>query len=227
MNRLIRRPRTGGSDERSCGILVAILIAVMTVNQVTACDFCVQAPRVPFALDDLAAINVAIATQAAVAQGLLDLNPTLRLAAEADHRRVVHVASMTSRQLVHEWMRTAPARNHRSLRSRVELAFIDVDEACWLDVRLGVVSPGDSSNGPADVRLLTTRAGFCRVIELGLASCEHQELVAVEADDSSQRDAMLLLFACRFQAGSLAREQIPVRADVARPAGLIVLGKIP
>lgn len=191
-------------------VLTTCLIVALISKSTTACDFCLRLPNTPFQFDHLAAIEVAIATQLAAEKAEINLNPSITVVDLADRQRLVELKNVAPRQLVGQWLRTRPAKSTRSSRCTIELIFIDVDQACWLDVRGGEVLEG-TPDGPADVRLMTTKAGFCRLLDAGLAACERNQLVAVEASDTHHRNLVRQLF---------ARGSMPADQDLAmrRPA---------
>jgi len=185
------KSRTAHSQYRSGfqGIATCFAIALFA-GRVLACDFCLRLPRVPFEFDHPAAIEVAMATQAAAEQGQLDLNPSITM----ERTREMPLAEVSAQHLVAQWIRSRPAQSYPSLRCTLELVFVDVDETCWLDIRSGEVLPGDPRSGPADIRLMTTKAGFCQLREIGLAKCEQLQWAAVDCTRAANRIAIDRLF---------------------------------
>lgn len=175
----------------------AVLIGILLAGQAAACDFCLRLPRVPFEFDHPAAIEVALATQAAAARDELDLNPDVKLLDGPGGDRTAGLSEISPRQLIVQWARTRPAANSRSLRCTMELIFVDVDYAGSIDIRCGEILPGQRNAGPADVRLMTTKAGFCRLLEEGLEACEQKQLVAVESVQPVDLEELRQLFAAK------------------------------
>lgn len=155
-----------------------------------ACDFCLRLPRVPFEFDHPAAIEVAMATQTSAEQGQLDLNPAVLM----DRAREIRLSEVSARHLVAQWVRSRPAQGHPQLRCTLEVVFVDVDETCWLDIRLGEILPADPRNGPADIRLMTTKVGFFQLREIGLVKCEQLQWAAVEDKRADNRIGIAPLF---------------------------------
>lgn len=175
--------------------MTAVLMVIILTGRVAACDFCLRLPRVPFEFDHPASIEVALATQAAAKRGHLDLNPVVKLTGLSGNSQTVPLSEISPRQLVTEWVRMRPAASARSLRCTLELCFVDVDYVGLLDIRFGEVLEGDRSHGPADIRLMTTKAGFCRLLEVGLAVCEQQQLAAIEVTEGVDVHDIHRLFA--------------------------------
>jgi hypothetical protein len=173
----------------------AFLMGAILAGRIAACDFCLRLPRVPFEFDHQAAIEVVLATQAAAELGEIDLNPDVRLTASNDNNRTTSLSEISPRQLITRWVRTRPAANIRSLRCSLEVIFVDVDYAGSLDIRVGEILEGNQSHGPADIRLMTTKAGFCHLLDEGLAVCEQRQLVAVEFERPVNREDLQRLFA--------------------------------
>ena len=174
-------------------ITVGVML-VMEVCHATACDVCLRAPRVPFAAEHPAAIEVAVATQAAAELGNLDLNPFLHTALTLDRQLPPRLHEVSPIHLATLWSQTRPARKLVSLRLNLEILFVDTDRACRFDIRFGEVITGDSKGCPADVRLITTKAGFHRLVEKGFEHCEEQGLIAVDAEDDKFRNELMRLF---------------------------------
>ncbi|WP_010586169.1 hypothetical protein [Schlesneria paludicola] len=179
-----RQPQSGYRGFATC------LAIVFFTGRLIACDFCLRLPRVPFEFDHPAAIEVAMATQTAGEQGELDLNPLIRM----DQTREVALAEVSAQNLVAQWIKSRPAQPHPALRCTLELVFIDVDDTCWLDIRSGEILPSDPRNGPADIRLMTTKVGFCQLREIGLAKCEQLQWAAVDFKHTSSIIAINHLF---------------------------------
>lgn len=201
-NSIARRRRAGIRGMSAC------LIGVLLAGQVAACDFCVRLPRVPFEFDHPAAIEVVLATQAAAELGQIDLNPDMQFMASTGSQRTAPLSEIPPRQLLAHWVRTRPAASVRSLRCSLEVIFVDVDFAGPLDIRFGEILAGNPGNGPADVRLMTTKAGFCRLLADGLAACEERQLVAIEAAQPVDLEELQRLFPAQAKS-SPPDESIP------------------
>lgn len=173
------------------------LVIWMLSGRIVACDFCRPLPGNPFESEHLAAIEVAMATQVAAESGQIDLNPSLSKTVGIDRQRDVRLAEISPRELVRLWIQTRPAKQHRALRNTVKLIFIDVDYTCLLDIRLGEILEGDPAIGPANIRLVTTQAGFCNLLETGIESSTERQLVAIESHDELQHEQLSRLFSKR------------------------------
>ncbi len=190
-------------------------MGILLASPAAACDFCLRLPRVPFELDRPAAIEVALATQAAAGQGQIELNPDVTLTTLAGDLKTAPLDEFTPQQLIAHWVRTRPAANARSLRCSLEIVFVDVDYAGLVDIRFGEILPGNPSDGPAEVRLTTTKAGFCRLLADGLTACEQQQLAALEAERPVQTNELQRLFATSSPFVPLA--SVPSRRAAANP----------
>lgn|GEM_PF-3854869 len=175
--------------------LAAKFVVLATfVGLAPACDVCLRLPGIPFEFDHPAAMEVAMATQEAAEHGQLELNPLLKQTFVTNRHLPPRLETISPQQLVTFWSQTRPARNYPSLRFTLELIFVDVERTCPLEVRFGNVFDSDPRNGPASIRIFTTKAGFYRLIEDGLESCEQRKLVAVESDGDENREGIQQLF---------------------------------
>lgn len=170
-----------------------VLSAALVSGPAMACDFCLRLPNVPFELNQLVAIEVAMATQDAAANELIDLNPSVTIIDAAGRSRSTELKHVSPRQLVGQWLKIHRSKVSPTTRCSVELVFVDVDQSYWLDVRGGTVLEG-TPDGPADVRVILTKAGFHRLLEVGLLACERQQLVVVESAESHHGDLLAQLF---------------------------------
>ena len=175
--------------------VVAAALAVATlIGHLAACDVCLRAPRIPFAVDHPAAIEVAMATCEAAEQGWLERNPVIKRTLATDRLTPPRLSEISARQLVKLWLQTQPAKQNRGLRVTVDVVFIETDSICHLDVRMGNVLEDASQSGSADVRILTTKSGFYRILMSGFKACEYRKLVAMDADETEYRDVLVKLF---------------------------------
>ncbi len=170
------------------------LILALFANQIMACDVCLRLPGVPFEIDHPAAIEVALATRAEAEQGSLDLNPMVRQVLSADRHLPARLDDFSPRQLVMLWSQTRPAKNHLALRFTVELIFVDTDRICRVDVRFGEVLDSDPRSGPADLRMITSKAGFFCLLDKGLEICLQRKLIVVESEIAEHQNGLARLF---------------------------------
>ena len=175
-------------------LTVTSLIVVIFVGHSTGCDVCLRMPGIPFEVEDPSAIEVAMATQEAAEMGDIEWNPIIKQSLTTDRYTPRRLDKVTPRELVKFWSQTRPAKTRPAMRFTLELIFVDADRICHLDIRFGDVIDGEPGSGPPSIRVFTTKAGFYRLMEDGLESCEQRKLVAVELTDIDQRDELNLLF---------------------------------
>jgi hypothetical protein len=120
--------------------------------------------------------------------------PFVNEAMTVDRHLPRRLDEISPKHLATFWERTRPSRYFVSLRLALEIIFVDTDRACRFDIRFGEVIEGDSISCPADVRLITTKAGFHRLLEKGFEHCEEQKLIAVDAGDVKFRNELIRLF---------------------------------
>jgi hypothetical protein len=175
--------------------VTAVLIASIFVVQVRACDVCFRLPGIPFEADHPAAIEVAMATRDAADRGDLDLNPLLIPLLSVNRHLSVRLDKITPQRLVQFWSRTYPAKDLAELRFTLDLVFVDAESTCQLDVRFGEFLVDSARNGPADIRMFTTKAGFQRLFLDGFDRCEQLGFVKLESEGVQLREGLAQLFA--------------------------------
>jgi hypothetical protein len=193
---------------------LAIQTGGIQVRTSLGCDVCLKAPRVPFEAEHPAAIEVAMATQEAAERGDLELNPLVHPALTLDRHLPSRLDEISPKHLAKLWSQTRPARHVFGARMTLEFIFVDTDRACRFDVRFGEVIEGDSSNGPADVRLITTKAGFHHLLESDFDDCETQKLIAIDAETNQHRKELRQLFSAA--ATNIAKLESPNTDHVTR-----------
>jgi hypothetical protein len=183
-----------GRRHRTHRTVIAGLIIAFLVQPITACDVCLSLPGVPFKSDHPLALEVAMATQLEFEAGTVESNPHLRPSLTNQRYTPTRLSDLSCEHLVAQWIRMRPAGKQGAFRFTLEIMFVDAERACRLDIRFSEILTDDPRNGPADVRLITTKAGFCRLLENGFERCEQRKLIAVEAEQTRHLSDLAQLF---------------------------------
>ena len=170
------------------------MIAALASAPATACDICLRAPRVPFKIDCIAALEVAIATREAIEGGDIEPNPILNESMSPDRHGRLHLMDVSKQQLVQRWIHSRAAQKHSSSRVTVDVLFAESGATYRIDFRCGRAILAADRDWPADVRLVTSKAGFYQLLDRGLEFSTERRLVHVELEADETANAFQLAF---------------------------------
>jgi hypothetical protein len=155
-----------------------------------ACGFCFSLSGNPLALPHPRAIEIAVATRAAIDKGLPDdrrLIPSHPVLGGADGLIALH--KVPAPLLVKCWAAKLPAGGKNDRPLSVHFLFIDTEQSCGLSVRGGAVLFESKSSPHSDARVVTTRATFYALLrgELNAKEAQRLGLLCVEGDQQATR----------------------------------------
>ncbi len=167
--------------------LVAFVLAAAP-GPALACGFCYSLGGNPLALPHPKAIEVAVATRAAIEKGLITERKLIRsdLLPESG-RGFVALDKVPAHKLVQAWAAKL-GRLERDCPPRVvHFLFIDTEQTCELIVRGGTVLFEAKPSSHSQARVVTTRAAFHALLDGALSQADARRLglLLVEGDDGA------------------------------------------
>ena len=163
----------------------ALVLVAVVPAPVLACGFCANLNGNPLALPHPKAIEIAVATRAAIEKGHLNpkrLVPNEVLFEGGWGTTALH--KLPAPLLVKAWARKCNSPPKSQATWTVHFLFIDTEEACALSVRGGAIVFEARPNVQSDARVVTTRAAFGALLMGTLRSAEGRQrgLVYLEGD---------------------------------------------
>ena len=165
--------------------LVAFVLAAAPAAA-PACSFCYSLGGNPLALPHPRAIEVAVATRAAIEKGLLSDRQLIRSdTLPAGGHGFVALDKVPAAVLVQAWAAKLGRLELGDSPLSVHFLFIDTEQSCGLSVRGGAVLFEGKPSFHSDARVVTTRAAFHALLDgaLSLAEARRLGLLLVEGDD--------------------------------------------
>jgi hypothetical protein len=185
------RQMTSGSLLRCVRGPVVLALTAALPPTALACGFCASLNGNPLALPHPRAIEVAVATRAAIEKGQLEetcLVPQEVIYLESGGGMIA-LPQVPGPLLVKAWVRKCRCPDVRETTVDVHFLFIDTEEACGLSVRGGAVVFEARPSVQSDARVVTTRTTFAAMLlgKLGSAEARRRGLVLVEGDARAAR----------------------------------------
>ena len=174
--------------------IFTLVFGALASRPLTACDVCLRAPRAPFKIDCIAALEVAIATREAIDGGNIDSNPLLDESMSLDRHGRLHLGDISEQQLVQRWIHSRAAQKHSASRVTVDILFVESGATYRIDFRCGRAIVAVDRDGPADARLVTSKTGFYQLLFRGLEFSSEHRLVHVELEAEETATAFQLAF---------------------------------
>jgi hypothetical protein len=164
---------------------VVLVLAAIVPGPVLACGFCVSLNGNPLALPHPKAIEIAVATRAAIEKGQLNekcLVPQATIFESGGG--MIALYKVPAPLLVKAWARQCSGPKKSQATWNVHFLFIDTEEACGLSVRGGAVVFEAKPSMHSDARIVTTRTAFGALLTGALSWPEARKrgLVLLEGD---------------------------------------------
>jgi hypothetical protein len=179
---------------RTLGPVAAALAAVLLASGVApACGPCLSLTGNPLALPHPRAIEIAVATRAAIDRGLLAEKPLAPASlAHGGGNGLVALHKIPAPVLVERWAERLPPRQSGRQPLSVHFLFIDTEQSCALTLRGGAVLFETRSAGHSDARVVTTRPAFHALLtgRLTLAAAQGLGVLHLEGDRQAGRIAL-------------------------------------
>jgi hypothetical protein len=162
------------------------LLVMISPPPSQGCAVCMSLNN-PLALPHPKAIEIAIATRAAVDKGLL-LGEQLIPAATVlpNGTGFIALKRVPAGQLVKSWMAGLKPGGQRSDPLIVHFLFVDTEEACGVEFRSGVAQYQSKLSTHSDTRLVTTKIAFHAILTGKLTAAQAKELGLMCVEGSAQ-----------------------------------------
>ncbi len=164
---------------------VALAVVLLAVSAAPACGPCLRLTGNPLALPHPRAIEIAVATRAAIDKGLLDEKPLAPAAlAHGGGNGLVALHKIPTPVLVERWAERFPPGQPSRQPLSVHFLFIDTEQSCALTLRGGAGLFEARPAGHSDARVVTTRSAFHALLTGRLTPAEARRLgvLHVEGD---------------------------------------------
>jgi hypothetical protein len=171
------------------GIWITAVAFLATPGSADACGYCLSLNGNCLALPHPRAIEIAVATRAALDQGRLKEKPWVsRALCQGEGTGLIALDRVSPPQLVQAWSAKLKVACKDDSFS-VHFLFIDTEHACGLLVRNGAILYDARPTTACDGRVVTTRAAFYALIagEMDLDEAQRLGLVRVEGSKEATR----------------------------------------
>jgi hypothetical protein len=175
--------RTRHTAARLAWIVAFVLAAAPTYAR--ACGFCYSLGGNPLALPHPKAIEVAVATRAAIEKGLITERNLIRGDTLIQGSSgFVALEKVPAPKLVQAWAAKLGRLEWDGPPLAVHFLFIDAEQTCELSVRGGTAFFEAKPSSHSDARVVTTRATFHTLLDGALSQAEARRLglLLVEGD---------------------------------------------
>jgi hypothetical protein len=166
---------------------VAALVLAVIAPPLHGCGWCFSFSGNPLALPHPKAIEIAVATRAAIDQGALRDKRWISDDVIGGHG-LIALDRVPAPMLVKTWAekQTEDGKARRPLS--VHFVFIDTGETCGLIARGGAILFEPQASTQSDARVVTTRTVFYGLIkgEIGMGWAERQGLCCIEGDAAAR-----------------------------------------
>lgn len=180
-----RRPAT-----RLTWLVAFVLAAAPTPAQ--ACNFCYTLGGNPLALPHPKAIEVAVATRAAIEKGLITERKLIRDDTLAQGSSgFVALDKVPAPKLVQAWAAKLRRMERDGPTLTVHFLFIDTEQTCELIVRGGTVIFESKPSSHSDARVVTTRAAFHALLDGSLSQAEARRLGLLLVEGNNRAVALV------------------------------------
>jgi hypothetical protein len=165
-------------------VLAGLALAAGWVDPMWACGFCYSLGGNPLALPHPRAIEIAVATRAAIEKGTLAERPLVPASLAHGGNGLVALHKIPAPVLVERWAARLPPQEARQKALSVHFLFIDTEQSCALTVRAGAVLFEGRPAPHSDARVVTTRAAFYALLSgrLSLREAVRRGVLCVEGD---------------------------------------------
>jgi hypothetical protein len=164
---------------------VALVLSAAVTAPALACTTCSRLIGNSLALPHPKAIEIAVATRAAIEKGLLsDRSFIPRAMLPEGGEGVVALRKVSGPRLVEAWAAQLERSNPEIERLAVHFLFIDTEQSCGLMIRGEAIVFDRQPLFHADARVVTTRATFHALVDgaLGVYEAQRLGLLLVEGD---------------------------------------------
>jgi hypothetical protein len=164
---------------------VVLALTAVVPAPALACGFCVSLAGNPLALPHPKAIQIAVATRAALDRGRLPEKCQVPQETLFESGRgMIALHKVPAPLLVQAWARKCSCPKTGRAGWSVHFLFIDTEEACALSVRADTVLFEARPSPHSDARVVTTRAAFAAMLLGTLSSPEARRhgLLFLEGD---------------------------------------------
>jgi hypothetical protein len=156
---------------------VVALALVITPGPARPCGFCYSLGGNPLALPHPKAIEIAVATRAAIDKGTLDdkcLVPASLAQGGGSGFTTLH--KIPAPALVERWAARLPRQEVARQPLSIHFLFIDTEQSCALILRGGMVMFEGKPSPHSDARVVTTRTAFHALLAKKLSPPDAQRL---------------------------------------------------
>jgi hypothetical protein len=165
--------------------LPILVFAVALPAPVGACGFCLSLDGNPLALPHPRAIEIAVATRAAIETGRLNpkcLVPELTIFENGGE--MMALSRVPAPLLVTAWARKCSCPKKSQAAWNVHFLFVDTEQSCGLTLRAGAVLFEARPSAHSDARVVTIRITFGALLTgtLSLQEAQKRGLVYLEGD---------------------------------------------
>jgi hypothetical protein len=176
---------------RSYQIIIAPLILAAFVVALPApapgCGFCYNLGSNPLALPHPKAIEIAVATRAAIDKGLLQEEKLVSAAVVPESGSgLIALKKVPASQLVVAWVAKVKPKIQNAGPLIVHFLFVDTSEVCGIEVRNGVVLHQAKVSPQSDIRVVTTKIVFHAILtgKLSLGKADSLGLSNIEGNQA-------------------------------------------
>ena len=166
-------------------IPLLLVLVLVTASESQACGVCGSIDGEALSLPHPRAIEIAVATRAAVEKGLFSDRPDIpRASVSSGSRGLISLDKVPGPLLVKCWAARINLPKPEVQPVAAHFVFIDTQQSCGLMVRSGTAVFESKPSFHADALIVTTRAAFQALVDGAITVAEAQQsgLLLIEGD---------------------------------------------